>query len=112
MKEFIAAHMAVLAGMDFFTAEVLTWRGPATVICLFVISWRHTARNAGRHYPAPDSGVDATGCSQSDRCRSRPSFGASGICFLTATRNSVIGFDLSFATEEWNQCGFRQVLRI
>src|SRR3954452_17460608 len=27
-KDFIAAHMAVLAGMDFFTAEVLTWRGP------------------------------------------------------------------------------------
>ena len=29
-KDFIAAHMALLAGMDFFTAEVLTWRGPAT----------------------------------------------------------------------------------
>src|SRR6185369_15346994 len=26
-KDFIAAHMAVLAGTDFFTAEVLTWRG-------------------------------------------------------------------------------------
>jgi hypothetical protein len=29
--------MAVLAGMDFFTAEVLTWRGPATYYVLFVI---------------------------------------------------------------------------
>ena len=36
-KDFIAAHMAVLAGMDFFTAEVLTWRGPATYYVLFVI---------------------------------------------------------------------------
>ena len=27
-KDFITAHMAVLAGMDFFTAEVLTWREP------------------------------------------------------------------------------------
>src|SRR5262245_52607799 len=29
-KEFIAAHMAVLAGTDFFTVEVLTWRGLVT----------------------------------------------------------------------------------
>jgi transposase InsO family protein len=29
--------MALLAGMDFFTAEVLTWRGPATYYVLFVI---------------------------------------------------------------------------
>jgi hypothetical protein len=29
--------MAVLAGIDFFTAEVLTWRGPATYYLLFVI---------------------------------------------------------------------------
>ena len=29
-KDFIAAHMAVLAGIDFFTVEVLTWRGLAT----------------------------------------------------------------------------------
>jgi transposase InsO family protein len=36
-KDFIAAHMALLAGMDFFTAEVLTWRGPATYYVLFVI---------------------------------------------------------------------------
>src|SRR6202522_1047173 len=26
-KDFIASHMAVLAGMDFFTVEVLGWRG-------------------------------------------------------------------------------------
>src|SRR5215471_1750032 len=26
-KDFIAAHLAVLAGVDFFTIEVLTWRG-------------------------------------------------------------------------------------
>ena len=36
-KDFIAAHMAVLAGMDFFTAEALTWRGLATYYVLFVI---------------------------------------------------------------------------
>jgi transposase InsO family protein len=36
-RDFIAAHMAVVAGMDFFTSEVLTWRGPATYYVLFVI---------------------------------------------------------------------------
>src|SRR5919106_225037 len=36
-KDFIAAHMGVLAGMDFFTAEVLTWRGLATYYVLFII---------------------------------------------------------------------------
>ena len=36
-NDFIAAHLAVLAGTDFFTAEVLTWRGPATYYVLFVI---------------------------------------------------------------------------
>ena len=35
-KDFIAAHMAV-AGMDFFTAEVLTWRGRATNYVRFVV---------------------------------------------------------------------------
>jgi len=36
-KDFIAAHMAVLADMDFFTTEVLTWRGVVTYYVLFVI---------------------------------------------------------------------------
>jgi len=36
-KKFIAAHMGVLAGMDFFSAEVLTWRGPVTYYVLFLI---------------------------------------------------------------------------
>lgn len=36
-KDFIASHMAVLSGMDFFTAEVLTWKGPATYYILFAI---------------------------------------------------------------------------
>jgi hypothetical protein len=36
-KDFIARHMAVLAGTDFFTVEVLTWRGLATYYVLFFI---------------------------------------------------------------------------
>jgi len=36
-KDFITAHMAVLAGVDFFTVEVLTWRGLATYYVLFFL---------------------------------------------------------------------------
>jgi len=36
-KEFISAHMAVLTGIDFFTVEVLTWRGLATYYVLFFL---------------------------------------------------------------------------
>ena len=36
-KDFIARHMAVLTGTDFFTVEVLTWRGLATYYVLFFI---------------------------------------------------------------------------
>jgi putative transposase len=36
-KDFIAAHMAVLAGTDFFTVEVVTWRGLVTYYVLFFL---------------------------------------------------------------------------
>jgi transposase InsO family protein len=36
-KEFIGRHMAVIAGIDFFTVEVLTWRGLVTYYILFFI---------------------------------------------------------------------------
>jgi putative transposase len=36
-KDFLAAHMNVLAGCDLFTVEVLTWRGLMTYYVLFFI---------------------------------------------------------------------------
>jgi hypothetical protein len=36
-KEFIQSHMAVLAGIDFFTVEVLSWHGLVTYYVLFFI---------------------------------------------------------------------------
>jgi len=36
-SDFIGSHMDVLAGTDFFTVEVLTWRGLATYYVLFFI---------------------------------------------------------------------------
>jgi putative transposase len=36
-KDFIRSHMDVLAGIDFFTVEVLTWKGLVTYYVLFLI---------------------------------------------------------------------------
>jgi putative transposase len=36
-NEFIQSHMAVLAGIDFFTVEVLSWHGLVTYYVLFFI---------------------------------------------------------------------------
>jgi transposase InsO family protein len=51
-KDFISVHMAVLAGSDFFTVEVLTWRGLATYYVLFFLnleSRRITLAGITRH---------------------------------------------------------------
>jgi putative transposase len=51
-KDFISAHMAVLAGSDFFTVEVLTWRGLSTYYVLFFLhleSRRITLAGITRH---------------------------------------------------------------
>ena len=37
LEEFIRRHLGVLAGTDFFTVEVLTWRGLVTYYVLFFI---------------------------------------------------------------------------
>jgi putative transposase len=41
--EFIRRHMDVLAGMDFFTVEVLSWRGLATYYVCSSSNWRAAA---------------------------------------------------------------------
>jgi putative transposase len=51
-KDFIASHLAVLAGTDFFTVAVLTWRGLTTYNVLFFIhleSRRVTLARLTRH---------------------------------------------------------------
>jgi hypothetical protein len=55
-KEFIRSHLDVLAGADFFTVEVLTWRGLVTYYVLLFIqvsSRRVWVGGITRH---PDSG--------------------------------------------------------
>jgi hypothetical protein len=65
-KDFIAAHMAVLAGTDFFSAEVLTWRGLVTYYVLFFLHLDSRGHPRRDHTPPYRSLDHADG---SQRCR-------------------------------------------
>jgi putative transposase len=55
-KDLISAHMAVLAGTDFFTVEVLSWRGLVTYYVLFFLhleTRRVTLAGITRHPTEP-----------------------------------------------------------
>ena len=54
-KEFIRSHMDVLAGADFFTVEVLTWRGLVTYYVLFFIEVTNRRVSLGGITRHPDS---------------------------------------------------------
>jgi putative transposase len=54
-KEFIQSHMDVLAGTDFFTVEVLTWRGLVTYYVLFFIEAGSRRVSLGGITRHPDS---------------------------------------------------------
>ena len=55
LKEFIRSHMDVLAGADFFTVEVLTWRGLVTYYVLFFIEVTNRRVSLGGITRHPDS---------------------------------------------------------
>src|SRR5215475_3935825 len=54
-KEFIKSHMDVLVGADFFTVEVLTWRGLVTYYVLFFIEVGSRRVSLGGITRHPDS---------------------------------------------------------
>ena len=54
-KEFIRSHMDVLAGVDFFTVEVLSWRGLVTYYVLFFIEAGSRRVSLGGITRHPDS---------------------------------------------------------
>src|SRR5215469_3232577 len=54
-KEFIRSHLDVLAGADFFTVEVLTWRGLVTYYLLFFIEIGTRRVSVGGITRHPDS---------------------------------------------------------
>jgi hypothetical protein len=39
-KDLLAAHLNVLAGCDFFTVEVLSWRGLVTIMYCSSFTWK------------------------------------------------------------------------
>ena len=59
--------MAVLAGIDFFTVEVLTWRGLVTYLRLVLHSPGESACQLGRNHPASRPAMDAADGAQRDR---------------------------------------------
>jgi len=54
-KEFIRSHVDVLAGADFFTVELLTWRGLVTYYVLFFIEVTNRRVSLGGITRHPDS---------------------------------------------------------
>ena len=65
-KDFIRRHMDVLVGTDFFTVEVLTWRGLVTYYILFFIELDSRRVWIGGIHQTSGCVLDATGSSQRD----------------------------------------------
>ena len=87
-KEFISAHLAVLAGTDFFTVEVLTWRGLATYYVLFFLQLEtRRVSLAGSPGIPPKSGWGKWAATR----RTRPAdvCANNATCCTTATRSSA-----------------------
>ena len=78
-REFIQSHMAVLAGIDFFTVEVLTWRGLVTYYVLFSIHLESRPHQPGRDHTTSRPSMDAADGAQPHR-------GGGGIAGAAAIR--------------------------
>jgi len=100
-REFIQSHMAVLAGIDFFTVEVLTWRGLVTYYVLFFIhleSRRVSLAGITRH-------PDEAWMLQMARNATDETWGASGAQALRAARSGheVLRIVSGDSRIRWNQ---------
>jgi hypothetical protein len=65
-EEFIRLCIEVLAGTDFFTVEVLTWRGLVTYCVLLFIDVGNRRVSVGDITRNPDSPWMEAGCAQRD----------------------------------------------
>ena len=63
-RDFIRRHMDVLAGTDFFTVEVLTWRGLVTYYVLFFIHLDSRRDIHRRNHRSSGGVLDASGSLQ------------------------------------------------
>jgi hypothetical protein len=64
-RDFIRRHMDVLASTDFFTVEVLTWRGLVTYYVLFSFIWTAEGLHC-RHHRSSGDVLDASDGLQRD----------------------------------------------
>src|SRR5262245_30058629 len=110
-KDFIAAHMAVLGGTDFFTVEVLTWGGLVTYYVLFFLhleTRRVTLAGITRH-------PTETWMTQMARNAVDESAGAVRCCrysYMTATPNSASA-SLPYSRQRvFTASSFRQKVQI
>jgi hypothetical protein len=69
-RDFIAAHMAVLVGIDFFTVEVLTWR-PRHILRLILHPSGESVCDHRRHHQTSNGRVDTADRPQCNRCEHR-----------------------------------------
>jgi hypothetical protein len=93
-KDFIASHLAVLAGTDFFTVEVLTWRGLATYYVLFFIHLesRRISRAGLTKHPTSEWMFQMA---RNATTRAPESSAASGTFSMIAIRSSALHFWMS-----------------
>src|SRR5262249_49981603 len=65
-KDFIRSHRDVLIGMDFFTAEVLTLKAIADVLCAFLHSLGDSPSEPSGIHAVPGPGLDGAAGSKPD----------------------------------------------
>jgi hypothetical protein len=87
-KDFIRTHLDVMAATDFFTAEVLTWKGPVTYYVLFFIHLesRRICDRESRGIRTRSGWNSRPGRSA---CRSGDFWPNTSICCRIAMRNSA-----------------------
>ncbi len=110
-KDFIASHMAVLAGTDFFTVEVLTWRGLATYYILFFIhleSRRVSLAGLTKH-PTAEWMIQMA---RNAPTRVPDSSVACATFFMIGIQNSALRFWMSCRQAEYGHWPFHPGVRI
>ncbi len=65
-QTFLRAHWGAIAGADFFTTEVWTWRGLVTYYTVFVIDLASRRVQIVGSTPHPDDGVHAASRAHAD----------------------------------------------
>jgi hypothetical protein len=87
--DFIRAHIAVLAGIDFFTVEVLTWRGLATYHVLFFLHLK-TRRVTPAGFTRHPTGVWMVQMGPQRSRRDRRRLAADAVCCTIGTQSSAL----------------------